>query len=195
VSLPPDLHRPEGPVRAAAIVLHPHPAMGGDRHHPLVVAVAEGLAARGVAALRPDVRDPDPRQAATAVAPLARLLAEEVGAERVVAVGYSWGAAVSVMTRVPGLAARVLVAPPVAVMDLPAGDEAPALVLVPAHDQYGGPDAVAEEVGGWPDTTIEVIPGADHFLVGAVARVAGRTVEWLVDQLDRGPAAPDGRGT
>ena len=36
-----DLHLPtDGSTTAAAIVLHPHPAMGGDRHHPLVVALA-----------------------------------------------------------------------------------------------------------------------------------------------------------
>lgn len=41
-----DIHPPEAAPVAAAAVIHPHPAMGGDGHHPLVVAIAVGLAVR-----------------------------------------------------------------------------------------------------------------------------------------------------
>jgi alpha/beta superfamily hydrolase len=53
------------------------------------------------------------------------------------------------------------------------------LVLVPEHDQYGGPEAVGAATAGWPATTIEVVADADHFLAGAVDRIAARTVAWL----------------
>ncbi len=31
----------------------------------------------------------------------------------------------------------------------------------------------------WPHVTIEVIDGCDHFLGGAVSRIADRAVSWL----------------
>lgn len=177
------LHRPPtGPARAAAVLLHPHPAMGGDRHHPLVVAVAEGLAAAGIAALRIDLRDPDVDVSACRLEALAAELSAEIGVERLVLVGYSWGSVVSATAAPADLLARVLVAPPVSMIDLPAPtDGTPALVLVPAHDQYGGPDAVRVAMAAWPHTTIEDIDGCDHFLAGAISRVAARVVTWLAD--------------
>jgi hypothetical protein len=75
----------------------------------------------------------------------------------------------------------VLVAPPVAHIELPPQPE-PALVLVPAHDQYGPPDAADAALASWPDATVEVVDGCDHFLAGAVRRIADRTVAWLAER-------------
>ncbi|HEX4865993.1 MAG TPA: hypothetical protein VFV32_00045 [Acidimicrobiales bacterium] len=176
-----DLHLPgSGAPRAAAVVLHPHPGMGGDRHHPLVTAVATSLANVGIAALRLDLRDPDVDAAASALTAAAVELRAQLDVDRLVLVGYSWGSVVTAEACPDGRVARVLVAPPVTLLGgrLPSG-EAPTLVLVPAHDQYGPPDAVEALLGGRPGTEIEVVPGADHFLVGAVARIATRTTEWV----------------
>jgi alpha/beta superfamily hydrolase len=157
--------------------------MGGDRHHPLVLAVAEGLAAEGIAALRIDLQEPDVTTSAHRLEAVASELLAEVGADRSVLVGYSWGSVVSATAAPAGLAARVLVAPPVAMIDLPAPtDRAPSLVLVPVHDQYGGPDAVRAAMAGWPNPTIEDVDGCDHFLAGAIARIAARAVAWLTDR-------------
>jgi alpha/beta superfamily hydrolase len=175
-----DLHVPDGPPTAAAVVLHPHPGMGGDRHHPLVVAVAQGLAARSVAALRIDLPDPDPAASSAQLVAAAESLADEVGVDRLFLVGYSWGSVVAASSRPAGLVARVLVAPPVSMLDLAEPDGTPTLVLVPAHDQYGPPDVVSEVVASWPDTTMEIVEGCDHFLLGAVDRIAARAVEWLL---------------
>jgi alpha/beta superfamily hydrolase len=174
-----DLHLPAtGAPDAAAIVLHPHPGMGGDRHHPLVVSVAEGLAAAGVAALRLDLAGPLVDPSAEQLATEAATLGDELAVERLVLVGYSWGAAVVALTAVPGLSARVLVAPPVITLELPPRPE-PTLVLVPEHDHYGSPDDVRAALGTWPDITIEVVDGCDHFLAGAMGRITERTVAWL----------------
>ncbi|MFZ6002343.1 MAG: alpha/beta fold hydrolase [Actinomycetota bacterium] len=185
-----DLHLPPGGLvtTAAAVVLHPHPAMGGDRHHPLVVAMSEGLAATDVAALRVDLRDPDVDAAAAQVEAIAADLLSDTGAGLVVLVGYSWGAAVAAQTSPAGLAARVLVAPPVAMLQpgttstLRSGD-IPALALVPAHDQYGSPDEVRAVLGDVPNVAIEIVEGSDHFLAGAVTRIADRAVAWISEQL------------
>lgn len=176
-----DLHEPDGPPVAAAVVVHPHPAMGGDRHHPFVVAVAERLARAGVATWRLDLRDPSVDASAARLALEAGVLAEAMEVERVLLVGYSWGAAVAAHADPRGLAARVLVAPPVTHVELPVRGE-PALVLVPAHDQYAPPAAVAPALVGWADATVEVVEGCDHFLSGAVDRISGRTLAWLVDR-------------
>ena len=180
-----DLHLPtSGAPIGAAVVLHPHPAMGGDRHHPLVVALAEGLAADGLATLRIDLRDPDVAADRGRLEAVATDLVAEVDTYRLVLVGYSWGAVVSAAASPVGLVGRVLVAPPVRSMSLSsAADHMPALVLVPEHDQYGGPDATTAAVAGWPDTTVETVPGADHFLAGALARVTARTVAWVAEVL------------
>lgn len=154
--------------------------MGGDRHHPLVVAVATRLAARGVAARRIDLTNPDPVTAALDLESAAASLVDEVGVDRLFLVGYSWGSAVSARANPPGLACRVLVAPPVSMIDLARPDGTPTLVLVPAHDQYGPPDEVEAVVASWPVTTMEIVEGCDHFLMGAVDRIATRAVEWVL---------------
>ena len=72
----------------------------------------------------------------------------------------------------------MLIAPPVTHVDLPVRSE-PALVLVPAHDQYGPPDEVEDALSSWPAATIEVVDGCDHFLAGAIGRITDRAVAWL----------------
>jgi alpha/beta superfamily hydrolase len=177
-----DLHLPAGgPTSAAAVVLHPHPGMGGDRHHPLVVSVADGLCTAGVAALRVDLRDASVASAAGALAETAAALRDEVDVDRLFLVGYSWGAAVVALADVDDLSARVLVAPPVTTLDLPPQPE-PTLVLVPEHDHYGPPPEVETALAPWPNTTIEVVGGCDHFLAGAVSRISDRAVAWLGSQ-------------
>ena len=145
-----------------------------------MVALAHALSMAGVATLRLDLRDPSVPTAADGLATEAADLRATVGVDRLLLVGYSWGAAVVARTAVDGAAARVLVAPPVAMLDLPAQPQ-PTLVLVPAHDQYGPPDDVKNALVGWPEATVEVIDGCDHFLAGAIDRITTRTVAWVTD--------------
>jgi alpha/beta superfamily hydrolase len=51
-------------------------------------------------------------------------------------------------------------------------DTRPTLLIVPEHDEFRPPDAAREATSGWTATTIEVVAGADHFLVGHSAKVA-----------------------
>lgn len=145
--------------------------MGGDSSHPLVVAIADGLHAAGLNVATPNITDPDVPLAAGEVA----LLADEMGAERVVLVGYSWGSVVVSHAHPDNVVARVLIAPPSSMPLGAPGDEA-RLMLVPEHDQYGGPDAFA-------GASIEIIPGEDHFLWGSIDTIAKRSVDWLIDLL------------
>lgn len=178
-----DVERPDGPVSAVATVLHPHPGMGGDRHHPLVVALALRLAAEGVAALRLDVPDPAFAPAVEQLEAAAGALADGCDVQRVALVGYSWGAVVSSMAAPAGLVARVLVAPPAPMLVRDPIDAIPTLLLVPAHDQFGPPDDVRAAVAAWPAAIVEVVEGCDHFLTGAIGRITDRATAWLTDQL------------
>jgi alpha/beta superfamily hydrolase len=150
-----------------AVVLHPHPSMGGDSSHPFVVAVADRLAARGATVATPDVHNPDVLAAATAL-------------DANILVGYSWGSIVVSHASPTGLAARVLVAPPIS-MTLGAVDAAPVptLVLVPEHDQYGDLDTTRAQFAEHPRAAVELVAGADHFLWGHVDAIADRVVNWL----------------
>jgi hypothetical protein len=59
------------------------------------------------------------------------------------------------------------------------GDPRPKLVLVPEHDQFSPPARTGPAVSGWRETTVEVIPGADHFLSGATDMVVSHALGWL----------------
>ncbi|MEY2468094.1 MAG: uncharacterized protein QOF21_792 [Actinomycetota bacterium] len=159
---------------AAAVVLHPHPSMGGDSSHPFVVDVAARLAARGVNAVTPDLRDPDVDTAAAALVGIA----ESSQSDRLLLVGYSWGSVVTSHASPNDLVARVLVAPP-ASMQLGETSGVPTLVLVPEHDQFGGPEKTRAALEGQQRVTLEVVPGADHFLWGSIESIAQRCVDWL----------------
>ena len=56
-------------------------------------------------------------------------------------------------------------------------------MLVPAFDQFSPPAVTEPLVRAWPDTTVETIDNADHFLLGRAAAVADRATTWLVDLL------------
>jgi alpha/beta superfamily hydrolase len=158
----------------AAVVLHPHPSMGGDSSHPFVVKVATRLAARGAHVATPDLRDPDVTGAARTVTELA----DSLDATRRFLIGYSWGSVVASHATADALAGRALVAPPVA---MPLGEgvrDAPLLILAPEHDQYGDLDALRAQYVG-----VHVIAGADHFLWGHVDEIATRVVDWVDPQI------------
>jgi len=169
-------------MATVAIVVHPHPSMGGDGSHPLVVAIATALAATGVVVHTPTIQDPDVPLAAGEVALLADGLADEAGADRVVLVGYSWGSVVVSHALPDGLAARVLIAPP---SSMPLGGDVltPTLVLVPENDTFGGPDATRAALDGRPNVTLEVVAGEDHFLWNSIDAIAQRSVDFFVNLL------------
>lgn len=174
-----DLAAPADAERAV-LVLHPHPAYGGDRFHPVVDAVHRAAADAGWASIRPDLAAGDPADA-TAEAEAALALLPE--AAPVVVVGYSFGAAVGARLVGPQVRGWVLVAPPFGTLldggTAPAGpDGRPKLLLVPAHDQFCPPDRAREATAGWAATEVEVVEGADHFLAGAAAAVARRARDW-----------------
>jgi hypothetical protein len=186
VTLAGDLAVPPSP-RAAAVLCHPHPAYGGDRHNPVVDALFRALPGAGMAALRFDFRPGSGSaqagggERADVVAAL-DLLATEVPGVPLWLAGYSFGADVALAVDDPRHAGWVAVAPPLRFGGPPApagGDRRPVLVLVPEHDRYSPPERARAATAGWPVATVEVVPGADHFLAGSAGRAAAAAVAWL----------------
>jgi alpha/beta superfamily hydrolase len=166
-------------ARAAAVLLHPHPGFGGTRHNNVIEALYRALPPAGVTAVRFDFSSPDVADAtAEAIEALGQTTTRPL-----VLVGYSFGADVAASISDPRLAGWLLVAPPlrtVPLADLRAsGDPRPKRLLVPEHDQFSPPAKTGPAVADWLDTTIEVIPGADHFLSGATDMVVVHTLDWV----------------
>ena len=163
---------------AAAILLHPHPDMGGDRFNPVVDALYRGLPPAGVSAARFDFASADPVDAATDVV----AVLDQTAFRPVVLVGYSFGADVATTVTDERLAGWFLVAPPLRVgrgQMAVGADPRPKALAVPEHDQFTPPEVVRQAVAAWHNTTIGVVPGTDHFLYGGYAGVLDQILGWL----------------
>lgn len=183
---------PQQPT-AVAVVTHPHPLMGGDMHNPVPAGVARGLCAAGIAAVRLSFRgsggsDGEHGGGAPETLDVTAALSaavEAVPGVPVVGVGYSFGADVLLAVDDERLAGVVAVAPPLRVLPADAlrtpRDHRPTLVLSPAHDQFCDPAQATSVTAGWPATTVEAVPGCDHFLAGGVQRVVDRAVTFVTD--------------
>ena len=173
---------PAADARAAALLLHPHPEYGGNRHNNVIEALYRALPAAGTTAVRFDFSSAEVTVArAEALEALEALIESSTGA--VILAGYSFGADVAATISDPRLAGWLLVAPPlrtVPIADMQAGaDPRPKLILVPEHDQFSPPARTGPAVSGWRETTVEVIPGSDHFLSGATDMVVSDALGWL----------------
>lgn len=178
---------------AGAVVCHPHPAYGGDRHNMVVDHVFRTLRGAGASVLRFDFRPSV--GAGGAVGPGERLdvaaALDEVAAHLdpgvpLWLVGYSFGADIALSVGDERIAGWVAIAPPLR-FGAPArpaeGDPRPVLVLAPEHDRFNPPDQARLATADWPDATFAVVPGADHFLAGAAATVATSVLTWVREQV------------
>ena len=182
-------------ARAAAVLTHPHPDYGGDRHALVPDALFRELPSRGIAALRFDFRGAggsggahsdgrdEPLDVAAAIDALIDHVDETVP---LIVVGYSFGADVVLRVDHARMAGRVVIAPPLRWLgDGPVLDERPLLVLVAEHDQFTPPAAVMDATQAWSNTSVTVVPRADHFMHGATPVVAGH-IEAFVDVVGGG---------
>lgn len=184
VDLVGDLHMPDV-VRGAAVVCHPHPQYGGNRFNNVVQALFDALPNAGIAVLRFDFRSEFANGVGEALDVVAALdqLGATVSDVPIFVAGYSFGAAIALGIDDPRIAAKILIAPPLAAMPMRRGMDIETLILTPAHDQFSAPDATEAIVSDWPQTTHETIASADHFLNGRTAMVAERSVDFLSSML------------
>jgi alpha/beta superfamily hydrolase len=183
------------PVRAGAVLCHPHPQYGGSRFDRVVTALHDELPTAGIATLRFDFRavfDDGVGERLDARAAVDEL-AGALGEVPLALVGYSFGAWVALGVDDERLRALVAIAPPLASMSSTPAPTVPTLVLTPAHDQFSPPATTEPIISEWRShgarVDFEVVEMADHFLAGRTADVARRTATWLSDRR-RLPSLP-----
>jgi len=182
-TLPPSA---SGPL-AVVVLAHPHPAHGGDMRSLVTSELFRALPGRGVATLRFNFRGVGAsgghhEGGMAERADVAAAVAAAAGAAPdvpLVLSGWSFGADVSLAVVDPAVDGWFAVAPPLRILPgdayLAADDPRPKVLAVPEHDEFNPPERCAPKVASWTNTTLEVVTGADHFLVGRTGH--------LVDQL------------
>ena len=180
-------------ARAAAVLAHPHPQFGGDRHNPIVETLFRSLPDAGVAVLRFDFRGVGRSEGSygegiderldivAAIDIMAQLLPDLP----LLLVGYSFGALVTLDVTDARVAAWVAVAPPLGAaptVRLIAADHRPKLVIAADRDQFTTLDAMRSATSAWSSTRLETLPGADHFLGDSLADVCDLTLAF-VDEI------------
>jgi alpha/beta superfamily hydrolase len=183
--------------RAAAVVCHPHPKMGGTMNAPLLAALTESLTARGFSVLRFNFRGTGDSEGsasngiaevadAAGAVDLARARWEELPC---VLVGWSFGGAVAIRLAAEddSLAACVAITPAVEEKEdvtagLPAPDsleiDIPLLVVCALNDEVVSPEACRSWAQEARADLVEV-SGANHFFWGKYEALAGIVGGWL----------------
>lgn len=114
------------------------------------------------------------------------LLCDRSPAPSPITAGWSFGADVSLSVLDERLAGWFCIAPPLRVLPPDAfvakDDPRPKFLAVPEHDQFNPPASARDKTTGWTNTTLEVIEGGDHFLVGRTTKVAEHLLAF-VDSL------------
>lgn len=182
VELEGELRRPEAGARGTAVICHPHPRQGGSKDHPLLWAIRNELAARGLVVLSFNFRGvmgsgggygAGVSELLDVRAAIGRVREEATGPTFVA--GWSFGANVALREAVDDdrVGALALVGFPLSesspeLPELP--DRAtlrtfvrPVLLLAGQADPFAAiPDlrSLARRLG---KATLEIVPGTDHF--------------------------------
>jgi uncharacterized protein len=176
--------------RLGVALCHPHPLYGGDMDNPVVGAAARACAVAGLATLRFNFRgvggsagawDEGRGEQDDVRAALACLHART---PRVALAGYSFGAAMAAAVAAAGepLAGLALLAPPLATRPWAPSESlavaGPVLLVAGSADDYC-PVSALEDLGrSLPGSSVSVIPGADHFFLRGMDRLAAVVAEW-----------------
>jgi alpha/beta superfamily hydrolase len=133
----------------------------------------------GVSAARFDLTSADPLQARADTLTALDL----VGTDSAALIGYSFGAAVALGVADPRVVGWFGVAPPLRKGDFSvvAADPRPKKILVPECDQFSSPTQVSKLVAAWVNTTVTILVGADHFMVGHSRVVVDAVSTWAHD--------------
>jgi alpha/beta superfamily hydrolase len=184
--------------RGAALVVGPHPLMGGRLENNVVRRVGRGLAEHGLASLRfefagadtsPDVMETfwqtgrapdDPRRADDAAAAFTWLGALCAGP--LLLVGYSFGGSLLAALRSERVRGVVLIGATLAQHDYTAlAHSTLPKLLVAADNDFATPLATTQawfESAAAPKRLV-VLPAAEHFYRGQEARIVEEIAAWL----------------
>jgi alpha/beta superfamily hydrolase len=189
-----ELATPDQPT-SAAVLTHPNPPDGGNMRSFVPGELFRALPDREVATLRFNFRgvgksegqfDGGRSERQDVLAAIGAI--EEITEGLPLGIyGSSFGADTALTVTHPSISGWCLCAPPLRdeklhSMSEVSRDPRPKLLIVAERDQLRSPESVAEVTSGWTNTTIEVIPGADHFFVGRIPLVVA-ACERFADQL------------
>ena len=176
-----DLSEAETPW-AYAVLLHPHPDMGGDRHNNVVSALYEALPPEGVTALRFDFSTSNVDTAASETREALDLLEDQ---PRLI-VAYSFGGGIAATIDDPSVAGWFLIAPALTMVQPVIGDDPrPKAIVAAEHDHFFSPARLEAASEGWEETEHMTVAGADHMFVGRADVVASLAVDWLAARFGR----------
>jgi alpha/beta superfamily hydrolase len=190
------LHLTDRPHAPAIAVCHPHPQYGGDMYNSVVDAICDAALNRGIAALRFNFRGVGRSEGAysngvgeqkDARAALAYLAGRaEVNGERIAFAGYSFGAAIALLTS-EGAKIRALacVSTPTEAFDLrPPAGRCPVLFVSGDSDEYSDPGKLQAVAGAIGDhASVVIVPGVDHFWWGADDQLTATVGDFLAEHL------------
>jgi uncharacterized protein len=203
LSLEAEWEEPDAP-RAAVILCHPHPQMGGTMNAPLLLALRDHLLDKGWAVLRFNYRGIGTSEGSTGIGDAelqdVRAAIDEVAGHLPqlprALVGWSFGAAVAIrvssgrddlLTCIgiapaikpkPGITAGV---PPAADIDL----RVPTHLIVGINDDLVDPDD-CEQWALEAGASCEVMKGANHFFWAKYDKLVSYVATLLDTELERG---------
>lgn len=179
----------EGEFRAGdgqigVVITHPHPLHGGSMHTPVPECLFDAATNLSLPALRFNFRgvgastgthDNGVGERADVQAAV-NTLVEHASIDQAIIAGWSFGADVGLAIDSDQIVGWFAVAAPLSVVSaeemLAASADKPKVLAVPEHDQFTNPEAAASATASWNNTSIETVPGADHFLAGRLNTVA-----------------------
>jgi uncharacterized protein len=190
LSLEAELAWPED-ARAGAVLAHPHPLHGGSMRSLVTSELFRTLPAHGIGVLRFNFRGVEGSEGEHGggvderhdIEAALDALAEHTGGLPLVLAGWSFGGDVALTVIDPRPRGWFLIAPTLRIFDadayLAGSDPRPKVLAVPEHDAFRPPDSAREATLDWTNTTVEVIAGADHFLVGRTAQATDLLVRFV----------------
>ena len=196
-----ELWVPEGDVRVAAAMCHPHPLHGGSMSTTAVYRAGRGLQQAGVAVLRFNFRGVGASEGShhgmggpgseedDLVAALDHLEEAFPGLD-LWGGGFSFGSrtALGLVSREDRIDRLVLVAPPVLSYDLPVLGALPVrgLCVMASDDEFGSRAALLEQYPAAAEQLDLVeFQGADHFFRGHTRELQATVRDWALAELAR----------
>ena len=192
----------QGPPRAAALVLHPHPLGGGTMHNKVVFLAATALNDAGLVVLRINFRGvggstgehDEGRGEQDDVRAALDYLADQYPQLRLVLCGFSFGARVGLDVGIEDDRVQYLISigTPLDKYDFSFLESCrkPLLLVHGEHDEYG--DVVklrqlAAELEKRTHVRLVVIPGAGHFFENRLDELKRAITNWINEQLALSP--------
>lgn len=188
----------QGPVRAVALVLHPHPLGGGTMHNKVVFRAAAALNDAGVATLRINFRGvgqstgqhDEGRGELDDVRAGLDYLSSQYPNLSIVVCGFSFGSLVGLDVGIEDDRVKFLIGigTPLDKYDFTFLESCrkPLLLVHGEHDEFGDVEKVRQVAAALEKHTqvrLIVIPGSGHFFEDRLDELKSAITDWITQQL------------